>query len=445
MRAVRRAAVGYALMIAATLAVPAMAAAGTYTDWECGAPGGAPLAAQGFEGQQTAKASAVNTCGAAGGSLSVGLTDQSPWQGGLSASFTYAAPANTRISGVTLDRSTTGAPTAASLLTYRISADTSFLTGCLPSAVCGGDVAGTFSRTDLAAGSLLFTAGCSGLSTDVCVGATPLRLVVTRAAIALRDDIAPTVGNVKGTLFAPAAKAGTATVEFDAADLGGGVYRMVTTIDGATFEVQPAALGTCTDVDPTNSNPYEFPAKVPCPLTQAGLSVAIDTTKLAEGAHTIGVALEDAAGNAVNVVGPASRFTVRNARPNGSPAGRTVNGRLRMWFASNRGRRHTIRAGRRVVVRGVLRDRRGRGIRGAQVELYHYVRGRPRLLKTGLRSRGAGRLTIILPKNLFGDARGRRRLAFYYRASLPGRVTSRANLFLTILNRRGQPQTNSRR
>jgi len=68
------------------------------------------------------------------------------------------------------------------------------------------------------------------------------------------------------------------------------------------------------------------------------------------------------------------------------------------------------------------------------------VRGHRRLLKTGLRSRKAGRLTLILPLNLFGDARGRRRIMFYYRASLPGPVTSRANLFLTIRNRRGGPQ-----
>ena len=73
--------------------------------------------------------------------------------------------------------------------------------------------------------------------------------------------------------------------------------------------------------------------------------------------------------------------------------------------------------------------------------MFHYVAGRPRLLKTGLRSRRYGRLTLILPMNLFGDARGQRRIAFYYRAIRPGSVTSRANLYLTIRNRRGGPQT----
>ena len=67
--------------------------------------------------------------------------------------------------------------------------------------------------------------------------------------------------------------------------------------------------------------------------------------------------------------------------------------------------------------------------------------GHRRLLKTGLRSRKYGRLTLILPMNLFGNSRGQRRLAFYYRAIRPGRVTSSQRLNLTILNRRGGPQT----
>jgi hypothetical protein len=167
----------------------------------------------------------------------------------------------------------------------------------------------------------------------------------------------------------------------------------------------------------------------------------IDTTKLSDGSHTIGVTLEDSAGNGTPVVAPGTRFTVRNGRPNGSPAGRTAHGRLKMWFASNESTRRASRYGTRVVVRGYLRDRRGRGIRGAEVEVFHYVAGHRRLLKTGLRSRRYGRLTLILPMNLFGDARGERRIAFYYRATRPGRVTSRANLYLTIKNRRGGPQT----
>jgi hypothetical protein len=114
-----------------------------------------------------------------------------------------------------------------------------------------------------------------------------------------------------------------------------------------------------------------------------------------------------------------------------------------MFFAANHGKHYTSVVGERVVVRGYLRDKRGRGIRGAEIEVYHYVAGHRRLLKTGLRSRRYGRVTLILPRNLFGDANGDRRIAFYYRAYVPGAVTSRQNVFIRILKRNGQPQTST--
>ncbi len=442
MQTVRRAVIAFSLLLATILVVPATSSAATYIDWECAGPSGAPTAARGFEAIESPSATATNTCGATGGSLSAGLSGPGPWQGGLSAAFRFNAPDDTRVNGVSIDRSTTGAANGG-FLTYQINADNTLIDGCLPNA-CGADVSGTVNRSGLSAAQLTLTAGCGGVTINTC--SFPIRLAAGRVGVALSDTIAPTVGNVRGSLFAPAAKSGTATVEFDSADRGGGVYRMVTSIDGKTVEIQPAAFGTCADIDPSNANPYEFPAKVPCPLTQAGLSVAIDTTKLERGApqhqrRPRGRRRQRRRTSS----GRRRRFTVRNARPNGSPAGRTKRGRVRMFFAANRENEYTTRIGRRVVTRGFLRDNRGRGIRGAEVEVYHYVAGRPRLLKTGLKSRRAGRLTLILPLNLFGDSRGRRRIAFYYRASVPGRVTSRANLYLTIRSRSGGPQTSQPR
>jgi hypothetical protein len=430
-----------ACLLAATAAwtVPAVASAGTYTDYECAGPTGAPLAAAGFVGVESPKSSALNTCGTANGQLNVGLAGDAPWTGGLSALTTFLAPADTRIAAVSLSRATSGAPNGTSFLTYQINADGALIDGCLPTAGCAGDVVGGVGREGMNAGSIQLTAGCGGTIANTCP--TPVRLIVTRAAITLRDDLPPVPTNVRGSLFAATAKSGNVDIVFDVSDRGGGVYRTVTTIDGKVHEVKPLALGACADADPSNTSPYEFAGAVPCPLSQVGLTTTVDTTKLSDGVHTIGVTVEDAAGNAVPVVASGTRFTVRNGRPNGSPAGRTAHGRLKMWFASNKRTRRASRYGTRVVVRGYLRDRRGRGIRGAEVEVFHYVAGHRRLLKTGLRSRRRGRLTLILPMNLFGDARGERRIAFYYRATRPGRVTSRANLYLTIRNRRGGPQT----
>jgi hypothetical protein len=431
------------LAVTSAAVLPAVSSAGTYVDYECTGPEGQPVPAAGFTPTVSPKSAAANTCGAAGGVLDARLADIAPWTGGLSAAQTFKAPANTSIAGVSLARSTAGAPNNApaggSFLTYQVNVDDALIDGCLPSVACGGDVNGTITRSNLAANELQFTAGCGGTITNTC--ATPIRLAVTRAAITLRDDVFPVPSNLRGELFAPTPKSGIVNTVFDVADAGGGVYRTVTAVDNNVIAVTPAALGTCTDINPANDNPFEFAGAVPCPLSQVALTSSIDTTKLSDGVHTISIAVEDAAGNSTPVITPNTRFTVRNGVPNGSPAARVMQGRLNMWFAANKKIRKTSIYGQRVVVRGTLRDRRGRGIRGAEIEVYHYVQGRPRLLKTGLRSRKYGRLTLILPMNLFGDARGQRRLAFYYRAFRPGAVTSKKNLYLTILNRRGAPQT----
>jgi hypothetical protein len=109
-----------------------------------------------------------------------------------------------------------------------------------------------------------------------------------------------------------------------------------------------------------------------------------------------------------------------------------------MWFVKNHKRQASTVRGQRVVVRGLLRDRKGRGISGAIVDVYHYV-GRHRLSKTGLKSRRGGRLTLILPKNVFGDKHGNRTLLFVYRVKRPGPATSKQHLLLTIRYPDGRP------
>ena len=104
--------------------------------------------------------------------------------------------------------------------------DDALIDGCLPSVVCGGDVSGTVTRSNLAANELQLTAGCGGTITNTC--AAPIRLAPTRAAITLRDDVFPVPSNLRGELFAPNAKSGIVNTVFDVADAGGGVYRTVT-------------------------------------------------------------------------------------------------------------------------------------------------------------------------------------------------------------------------
>jgi hypothetical protein len=144
------------------------------------------------------------------------------------------------------------------------------------------------------------------------------------------------------------------------------------------------------------------------------------------------VDVQDAAGNTATVHGPV-QFPAPNlgstaAASSASAVKAATHARLRMWFA--RGHRRVLRQpyGQRAVTRGVLRDARGRGIVGARVSVYHVVRGHKRaLLKTGVRTRAHGELTLILPLNL--DTRD---IEFRYRALIPGPVTARQRLGLHV-------------
>jgi len=123
---------------------------------------------------------------------------------------------------------------------------------------------------------------------------------------------------------------------------------------------------------------------------------------------------------------------------------------LTMYFASNahaaafphrRRSAHpqsfTSRFGKRVVLRGRLVNCKGQPIVGAKIDVVHVVEGKRHLLKTGMKSRSHGRLTLIEPVNLTT-----RHLEFDYRAHLTSsRVTSRRTLRLRVLDRRGRNVT----
>jgi len=149
-----------------------------------------------------------------------------------------------------------------------------------------------------------------------------------------------------------------------------------------------------------------------------------------QGAWTLTVWLEDAAGNSTSVF--ATQFPKLNAEGAPStPAGiqRILNGKLKVWFAKTRNTRFTSRYGQRVVTRGRLLDSRGKPIRGARIDVFHRLRssGHRRLLKTGLKTRADGRITLILPLNI--DTRG---VEYDFRAVRPGKITSRQILRLTV-------------
>jgi hypothetical protein len=125
----------------------------------------------------------------------------------------------------------------------------------------------------------------------------------------------------------------------------------------------------------------------------------------------------------------------------GSPTGPVATcGRLEMHFVrgatGNAGRSFTSIFGKRTVTRGQLVScgANPRPIFGARVDVVHVLPNGQRRRKTGLRSREAGKLTLILPNNLRS-----RKIDYAYRPDLRStRVTSRVILSLTVKNKRGR-------
>jgi hypothetical protein len=110
-------------------------------------------------------------------------------------------------------------------------------------------------------------------------------------------------------------------------------------------------------------------------------------------------------------------------------------GKLTMYFTANHKRSLTSRLGKRQVVRGRIVNCAGHSIVRARIDVIHVLKnGKRKLVKTGLRSRDGGKLTLILPLNL-----KTRDLRFEYRGNLLStRVTSRATLHIKVRNRKGK-------
>lgn len=419
-----------------TLGAPA-SAAGSYSVYACKTPTGAPAPAAGWTADRESDAFATNDC-ATGGPLAVGLSGTGPWKGGIGAEQRFSAPADTRIASLTLTRRTSGLPGAHGLA-YYLTADDRVLDSCDPGASkCNADLDGALDVPNLDAAVVRFRAGCFESYPDQCTSnGQPLRVDVPQVVVGLRDGTPPTVANVGGTLPDTTAPGrGTLTATFDAGDLGGGLYRVLVGVDGNLVSATPIAGDTCADVDPADADPYEFTTAVPCPTSLNGLAASIDTTKLANGVHTIDALVEDAAGNRTPIIATRT-VRVANPKPIAASALNGINAdtqaTLRTWFDQNRRHAFTSRFGRRVVVRGRLVNRHGTGIQGARVDVYHRIGGKLKpLVKTGLKTRKGGKLTLILPLDLTT-----REIVLAYRARRPGPITSRQTLRLTVVSARG--------
>lgn len=431
-----------AVALAAGLLVfaPAAASADSYLVTSCHDPSGAPNPAVGWVASSTPGGVTANSCTAADGGLSAALTEPQP-NGNATANWRFDAPPGTRIVRVSAKRTTLGLgpSTEPQDISYLMRTDTALLESCAPSPTssCVADLTTPIDKQGLTGAFAEFRVLCTNAG-SVC--SRRLAVQATHMWVGLEDPAPPVVANPK--VLDDGDRSGTLRVSYDAADAGGGLYRTIVKVDGQVAGAIPLGAPPCADVFPTDNDPFQFNVPVPCPPAVAGAIASVDVKALPAGPHGIEFAVEDAAGNQTTVFGPIE-FPKLNANigpsgngNSGSSAGVTaaqaLTGRLRMWFvkARNRGRRFTSRYGTRVVTRGLLRTRTGRGIQGARIDVYHIRNGKRKLLKTGLKSRAGGKLTLILPINV-----DTRTIEFDYRALRPGPITSQQKLRLRVLRK----------
>jgi hypothetical protein len=172
--------------------------------------------------------------------------------------------------------------------------------GLTPCANGTNDFSGVLGIPGGRGGNLYLSAGCGGQAGQACdergsEGAWSL-VRLWWANLLLENNSAPTGSGFTGSLLQPNAH-GTADLQFTAGDPGSGVYSVTLQIDGQTaYQGTPDGnSGHCATVG-SASGALMFDYQQPCKQTEA-VDVPVDTTRLADGAHTLKVIVTDAAQN----------------------------------------------------------------------------------------------------------------------------------------------------
>jgi hypothetical protein len=209
-------------------------------------------------------------------------------------------------------------------------------------------------------------------------------LYIYAAEIELSDTLEPAITSVAGTLATSGPHYGRRSLIVRANDRGSGLYGAALVVDG-----QSRAVTMTARTHRLCSRPFRDAR--PCPLA-VEIPLELDTARLPDGLHRLSVVTWDAAGNATQV-GP-YRLPINNG------GGTCIYGsgpRLRAGLG-RRGRRSLrTRAGRRVLLRGILRDSGRRPLSGALLRVLTRPRGAARFTDVAqLRTRPDGRFRLKL-------------------------------------------------
>jgi hypothetical protein len=306
--------------------IPGVAAAGSYHVYSCHTPVGGVAPTDGWAGSASGlDADAIDDCA---GTTTYALTAALNGQIAHAANTDYAVWTFTAAPGLTIEAASLyryegtpgGAGANASYVTALDAPNLEFDAGdvfddCVASLGCTtvGTNDGGLSQVnheDVPAGNidgashLYVSAACGGTAGATCPAypGYAAEADLYAADMTMYDDTDPSVSNVGGPLVGGGTLSGSEDITFDAADTGSGVYSATIVVDGTpvTTGVIDGNGGRCQTVGQSTDGLRDFLYQVPC-KTALSADVALDTTKLTDGSHTVRVEVDDAAGNTATV------------------------------------------------------------------------------------------------------------------------------------------------
>ncbi len=277
------------------------AQAGTINVWACHQPDGQTVAPVDRWSSFISEAGihTQNSCGAGGaGYLEISVDAGVPHSLHSNGFWKFTAPADTTVVGFSYLRSAS-VQNRADFAAFR--SDLGLYDSPNVAETCMGcSVPWAWTGWPLAnkPGQLLLLEACGG-NNGGCDGSSWGWYRIASAQTTLEDSSAPTFSTLTGALASGASLRGSASLSFQLADRGVGVYKLHATIDGRSFDDRTLDVngGKCA---PIMAGTRNFNYAVPCPLTFS-TSTRLDTSTLLDGQHALLVRVEDAAGNTTTV------------------------------------------------------------------------------------------------------------------------------------------------
>ena len=380
------------LGLAAPVAQPSPAEAGTYDVFSCTQPDNAAAPIDGWTPfSNNADMLAEDDC-AQGRDLTAGMLGWVQVPVGAESGWTFLAPAGTSLKQATLhwdhgnaDNVDTGGASAFESLQAPYRGALPF-DSCVHSKGCccstalihlSPETLVTVPTHDLEpdwggpAASITMTAGCTsedGGEGHCDGGALEFAAYsgIGAATITLEADSPPQVTVIGGTLPAATELEGTQTLAINATDAGSGIYQAILEVDGK--EVQNTIVdnngGHCEDVGQTTDGRPAFLYVVPCKLEINDQYLSFSLSKIPEGPHKLTVLVTDAAGNATTAF--QRDVVIGRGACNGTCDDQAQLAASDPAFLKPITRRYTQSA---MALSGVLHEPSGAYVAGAQLEL----------------------------------------------------------------------------